>query len=70
MNPQKKRKSLWFVYLLATVLMIIRVDFWWWGEEMPLTFFGWFSIPMIYQFGVWLAGFMLVLYVAKYIWIE
>ena len=50
--------------------MIIRVDFWWWGEEMPLTFFGWFSIPMIYQFGVWLAGFMLVLYVAKYIWIE
>ena len=70
MITEAKRKNIWIVYLLAAILMIIRVDFWWWGQEMPLVLFGWLSIPMLYQFGIWVAGFLLVLYVAKYIWTE
>jgi len=70
MTTEAKQKSVWIVYLLAAILMIIRVDFWWWGKEMPLVLFGWLSIPMLYQFGIWVAGFLLVLYVANYIWTE
>lgn len=47
-----------------------RVDFWWWGEEMPLVVFGWINVPMLYQFGIWVAGFALVLYTVKYIWVD
>ena len=53
----RKRREKW-VYLLAAVLMIIRVDIWWWGREMPLVFLGWLSVPMLYQFGIWLAGWI------------
>jgi len=31
MDVQKRRNKERLVYLLAVILMIIRVDFWWWG---------------------------------------
>ena len=62
---RKRREKL--IYVLAAVLMFIRVDLWWWGKEMPLIL-GWFTVPMLYQFGIWLAGWLLVLYTARFIW--
>ena len=35
-DVQKRRSRERLVYVLAVILMIIRVDIWWWGEEMPL----------------------------------
>ena len=58
------------VYLIAALLMFVRVDYWWWGEEMPLILFGWISLPMLYQAGIWLAGYSLVIYVATKIWTD
>ena len=55
---------------LAILLMCIRVDVWWWGEEMPMILFGWINLPMLYQFGIWLAGYSLVIYVAMRIWVD
>ncbi len=69
-DVQKRRNRERSVYVLAVILMIIRVDFWWWGEEMPLVVFGWINVPMLYQFGIWVAGFALVLYTVKYIWVD
>ena len=67
---ESKRKKLLVVYSLAVLLMIIRVDIWWWGEEMPMVFLGWINLPMLYQFAIWLAGYLLVIYVATRIWVE
>ena len=58
------------IYALAVILMIIRVDIWWWGETQPLDVFGWLNAPMLYQLGIWLVGWMLVIYVARFIWTE
>ncbi|MCK5351414.1 hypothetical protein KAJ77_02490 [bacterium] len=55
-DVQKRRSRERLVYVLAVILMIIRVDIWWWGEEMPLVLFGWINVPMLYQFGIWVAG--------------
>lgn len=65
---RKRREKI--VYLLAAILMFVRTDFWWWGKETPLILFGWLTAPMLYQFGIWLAGWMLVLYTANRIWTE
>ena len=65
-NSARRRKKELIVYVLAAVLMFVRVDFWWWGKEMPL--YGWFTLPMLYQFGIWLAGWVLVMYTANRIW--
>ncbi|MCX7966215.1 MAG: hypothetical protein N2596_06285 [Syntrophorhabdaceae bacterium] len=56
------------VYLFAAVLLIIRVDLWWWGKKIYPILFGWITIPMIYQFLIWLAGFGLVLYICFSLW--
>ncbi len=56
-DVQKRRNRERLVYVLALILMIIRVDIWWWGEEMPLVLFGWINVPMLYQLGIWVAGF-------------
>ena len=69
-DVQKRRSRERLVYVLAVILMIIRVDIWWWGEEMPLVLFGWINVPMLYQFAIWVAGFALVLYTVKYIWVD
>ncbi len=58
------------VYVIAVLLMIFRVDIWWWGEDMPMILFGWINLPMLYQFGVWACGYALVIYVALKIWKE
>ena len=70
LNPQKRRKRELVIYSLAIILMIIRVDLWWWGEEMPMVLFGWLNLPMLYQFGMWVVGYLLVLYTVKYIWVD
>ena len=69
-DVQKRRKRERLVYLLAAILMIIRVDFWWWGREMPLVLFGFINLPMLYQFGIWVVGYCLVLYTIKNIWLD
>ncbi len=70
LDPRKRRKRLQIIYGLAVILIIIRVDIWWWGEEMPLVLFGWLNLPILYQFGIWLAGWLLVLYTVKFIWVD
>ena len=70
LNPQRRRKRELVIYSLAIILMIIRVDLWWWGEEMPMVLFGWLNLPMLYQFGMWVVGYLLVLYTVKYIWVD
>ncbi len=70
LDPQKRRKRELVIYSLAIILMIIRVDLWWWGEEMPMVLFGWLNLPMLYQFGMWVVGYLLVLYTVKYIWVD
>ena len=70
LNPQRRRKRELVIYSLAIILMIIRVDLWWWGEEMPMVLFGWLNLPMLYQFGMWVFGYLLVLYTVKYIWVD
>ena len=64
------RAQLRIIYALAVILMIVRVDLWWWGEDLPLIFFGWLNAPMLYQLGIWFVGWMLVIYVARVIWTE
>ena len=63
-------RKLLIVYVIAALLMIVRVDYWWWGKDMPMILFGWISLPMLYQVGIWLAGYLLVLYVATKIWTD
>ena len=70
LNPQRRRKRELVIYSLAIILMIIRVDLWWWGEEMPMVLFGWLNLPMLYQFAMWVVGYLLVLYTVKYIWVD
>ena len=67
---QSRRKKELVAYVLAAILMIVRVDFWWWEAEMPMILFGWINAPMLYQFGIWTAGFILVVYVANYFWTD
>ncbi len=70
LDPRRRRKRELVIYSLAIILMIIRVDLWWWGEEMPMVLFGWLNLPMLYQFGMWVVGYLLVLYTVKYIWVD
>jgi hypothetical protein len=66
MDRQAARRRI--VYLLAAALMVLRVDLWWWGEPTPPILFGWLTAPMLYQLGVWAAGYALVIYTARVIW--
>ncbi|MCX8110530.1 MAG: hypothetical protein N3D15_04710 [Syntrophorhabdaceae bacterium] len=56
------------VYICAAILLIIRVDLWWWGKKIYPLVFGWITIPMIYQFLIWIAGFGLVSYICYSLW--
>lgn len=57
-----------FVFGAAVLLMLIRVDFWWWGEVTRPVLFGWLTVPMLYQLGIWAAGWLLVLYSTDRLW--
>jgi hypothetical protein len=46
-DVQKRRSRERLVYVLAVILMIIRVDVWWWGKEMPLVLFGCAPLALI-----------------------
>lgn len=66
----KTRRQAWIVGPLALLLMIIRVDIWWWGDEMPPVLFGAFNLPMIYQFVLWAAGWALTVYAVDTLGLE
>jgi hypothetical protein len=57
-----------FIYVLACVLLIIRVDFWWWGTKIQPIIAGWLTIPMLYQLFIWAAGVVLVYIVCLVVW--
>ncbi|MBP8625753.1 MAG: hypothetical protein KBE27_04765 [Syntrophorhabdaceae bacterium] len=56
------------VYICAAILLVIRVDFWWWGKKIYPIILGWLTVPMIYQFFIWLAGYVLVSYICIALW--
>jgi len=66
MRELKKQEIM--VYLAALFLMIIRVDIWWWGDIGEPLLGGWFSIPMLYQFFIWVLGYALVIYTVYRVW--
>ena len=61
-------KSGAFVYIIAALLMIFRVDWWWWGTSTPLVLFGWLSLAEMYQIGIFLVGWLLLIYAAYFVW--
>ncbi|MBI4520361.1 MAG: hypothetical protein HY701_05965 [Gemmatimonadetes bacterium] len=62
MTRSARRRQAWIVGLLALLLMLVRVDFWWWGVNMPPVLFGSINLPMLYQGVLWLAGWALTVY--------
>ena len=56
------------IYILAGVLLVIRVDFWWWGTKIKPIIAGWLTIPMLYQFFIWAVGVILVYIVCLVVW--
>jgi hypothetical protein len=57
-----------FVFGAAVLLMILRVDIWWWGDAMRPVLFGWLTVPMLYQLAIWVCGWLLVLYSTDRLW--
>jgi len=71
MNHQKTssyRSTLTIIYSLCVVLMILRVDWWWWETKIHPLIGGWLSLPMLYQLGIWLAGTALVFWLCIGVW--
>ena len=64
----KRHRLELILYLLAAVIMIVRVDIWWWGSLGSRLFLGWISVPMIYQFAMFVAGYALVTALCLIIW--
>ena len=56
------------VAVAAAALMILRVDVWWWNQIMPPVLFGWLTVPMLYQLGIFLCGWALAVYAAGNLW--
>ncbi len=67
-KTQSFRTTLTIIYLLCVVLMVIRVDWWWWGSKIDPLIFGWLTIPMLYQIGIWLAGTVLIFWLCIGVW--
>ena len=65
-----KKALLSLVYVLAIVLLFVRVDFWWWGTKIHPIIAGWITLPMLYQLGIWAAGVVLVYTVCFGIWTD
>jgi hypothetical protein len=59
------RRRAWIIGTLIMLVMTLRVDFWWWGREMPPVLLGVFNLPMLYQFALWAIGWALVVYTAN-----
>ena len=57
-----------FVAVAAAALMILRVDFWWWNQILEPVLFGWLTVPMLYQLGVFACGWWLAVYAAGNLW--
>lgn len=60
MSGNRIRRRAWTLAVLVLLLMIVRVDFWWWGADMPPVLFGTFNLPMLYNLVIFLAGWALV----------
>lgn len=65
---EKIRFKLGIIYLLSVVLMVLRVDWWWWGTKIEPFIAGWLTIPMLYQLGIWAAGTTLVFWLCLGVW--
>ncbi|MBN1578045.1 MAG: hypothetical protein JW913_15905 [Chitinispirillaceae bacterium] len=63
-----KNTLLTIVYVVAVVLLFLRVDFWWWGTKIHPILAGWITLPMLYQLGIWAAGTALVYIVCLVVW--
>ena len=57
-----------FVFGAAVLLMIFRVDIWWWGDAARPVLFGWLTVPMLYQLAIWGCGWLLVVYATDHLW--
>ncbi len=71
MNPEKSGSShsiLAIIYCLSALLMILRIDWWWWGTKIDPLIGGWLSLPMLYQIGIWLVGTVLVYWLCIGVW--
>jgi len=60
----------WILYIICAFLVIIRVDFWNWGEIKEPIFLGWLSICELYQLSIWVVGVMLVFWVYNNFWYD
>ncbi len=58
------------LYAICAFLVFIRVDLWNWGEISEPVFLGWLSYNELYQFFIWLVGFILVLWVFSSFWYD
>jgi len=70
LNEGQRSTLNFFMYLIAVILMVIRVDWWWYGKKVGPFVFGWLSYPMLYQLGIWLAGWIVVIITCKYLWAD
>jgi len=68
LNEGQKSTLNFFMYLLFAVLLIIRVDWWWYGWKIEPFVFGWLTYPMLYQLFIWFVGWMVVIITCKYLW--
>lgn len=62
MAASRIRRRAWLTGILVLLVMVLRVDYWWWGQEMPPVLFGVFNLPMLYNLLIFLAGWALVVY--------
>jgi hypothetical protein len=56
------------ICICAIFLLFARVDFWWWGTKIHPILLGWITIPMLYQFLIWVAGTGLVFWLCFSVW--
>jgi hypothetical protein len=61
MAGNRIQKRAWTIAVLILLVMIVRVDIWWWGVDMPPVILGTFTVPMLYHLAIFLAGWALVL---------
>lgn len=64
----KPKSILTIVYIVAIVLLFLRIDFWWWGTKIHPIIAGWITVPMLYQIGIWAVGVALVYLVCFTVW--
>lgn len=70
LNESQKNILNIFMYFIVAILLIIRVDWWWYGAKIEPLVLGWLTYPMLYQLGIWLVGWLVVIVTCKYLWTE